>query len=76
MTPRTEIESYLNTLLDVGKFRDYGPNGLQVEGKVTVLASSPGVTASLRPHRGGASARGPMRCWCTTASSGVATMAG
>ena len=47
MTPRTEIESYLNTLLEVGKFRDYGPNGLQVEGKDGVGKIVSGVTASL-----------------------------
>ena len=46
MTPRTEIESYLGTLLEVGKFRDYGPNGLQVEGKPEVHRLISGVTAS------------------------------
>ena len=47
MTPRTELESYLNTLLDVGKFRDYGPNGLQVEGRPELHKIVSGVTASL-----------------------------
>jgi dinuclear metal center YbgI/SA1388 family protein len=47
MTPRTDIESYLNTLLEVGKFRDYGPNGLQVEGAPQVQRVVSGVTASL-----------------------------
>jgi dinuclear metal center YbgI/SA1388 family protein len=46
MTPRSEIESYLGTLLEVGKFRDYGPNGLQVEGKPEVQRLVSGVTAS------------------------------
>jgi dinuclear metal center YbgI/SA1388 family protein len=46
MTPRTELESYLGTLLEVGKFRDYGPNGLQVEGKPEVQRIVSGVTAS------------------------------
>ena len=46
MTPRTELESYLGTLLEVGKFRDYGPNGLQVEGKPEVGKLVSGVTAS------------------------------
>ncbi len=32
-TTRTEFESYLTDLLHPGEFRDYGPNGLQVEGK-------------------------------------------
>ena len=47
MTPRVEIESYLNTLLEVGKFRDYGPNGLQVEGREGIGKVVSGVTASL-----------------------------
>ena len=46
MTPRSEIESYLGTLLEVGKFRDYGPNGLQVEGRPQVQRLVSGVTAS------------------------------
>ena len=47
MAHRTEIESHLHTMLDVGRFRDYGPNGLQVEGKAEVLKIVSGVTASL-----------------------------
>ena len=47
MAARGEIEAYLNTLLDVGRFRDYGPNGLQVEGKPEVHKIVSGVTASL-----------------------------
>lgn len=46
MAARGEIEAYLNTLLDVGRFRDYGPNGLQVEGKPEVRKIVSGVTAS------------------------------
>jgi dinuclear metal center YbgI/SA1388 family protein len=46
VSSRTEIESYLHTLLDVGRFRDYGPNGLQVEGKPEVRRLVSGVTAS------------------------------
>nr|WP_235835201.1 Nif3-like dinuclear metal center hexameric protein [Albitalea terrae] len=46
MSSRSEIESYLHTLLDVGRFRDYGPNGLQVEGKPEVRRLVCGVTAS------------------------------
>lgn len=46
MSSRTEIESYLHTLLDVGRFRDYGPNGLQVEGRPEVTRLVSGVTAS------------------------------
>ena len=47
MPLRNEIESHLHTLLDVSAFRDYGPNGLQVEGKPEVRRLVSGVTASL-----------------------------
>jgi dinuclear metal center YbgI/SA1388 family protein len=43
---RIEVESYLLTLLDVGRFRDYGPNGLQVEGRPEIHRLVSGVTAS------------------------------
>jgi len=46
MAARTEIESYANALLDVARFRDYGPNGLQVEGREEVRSLVSGVTAS------------------------------
>jgi dinuclear metal center YbgI/SA1388 family protein len=46
MAARSDIESYVNTLLDVGRFQDYGPNGLQVEGQVEVHKIVSGVTAS------------------------------
>jgi dinuclear metal center YbgI/SA1388 family protein len=47
MALRTEIATYLDTLLEAGRFRDYGPNGLQVEGKPEVYKIVSGVTASL-----------------------------
>lgn len=40
------LETYLNQLLNIGKFRDYGPNGLQVEGRAEVQTIVTGVTAS------------------------------
>jgi dinuclear metal center YbgI/SA1388 family protein len=46
MASRSDIESYLGALLDLGKFRDYGPNGLQIEGKAEVHKLISGVTAS------------------------------
>jgi dinuclear metal center YbgI/SA1388 family protein len=46
MTTRNQIESYLATLLAVEGFKDYGPNGLQVEGRAEVLRLVSGVTAS------------------------------
>jgi dinuclear metal center YbgI/SA1388 family protein len=47
MAARYEIESYLATLLAVERFKDYGPNGLQVEGRAEVTRLVSGVTASL-----------------------------
>ncbi|MDH5537996.1 MAG: Nif3-like dinuclear metal center hexameric protein [Rhizobacter sp.] len=47
MADRAELEAYLNNLLEIGRFRDYGPNGLQVEGKPEVHKIVSGVTASL-----------------------------
>ncbi len=40
-----ELERYLNQLLNVAKFRDYAPNGLQVEGKTEIQRIVTGVTA-------------------------------
>ena len=47
MVQRRELEVYLATLLAVDTFRDYGPNGLQVEGRAEVNRLVCGVTASL-----------------------------
>ncbi|SEP21674.1 Nif3-like dinuclear metal center hexameric protein [Nitrosovibrio sp. Nv6] len=44
--PLNELEIYLNKLLDVTRFRDYCPNGLQVEGRSAVRQLISGVTAS------------------------------
>lgn len=44
---RNEIETYFNTLLQVDRFKDYGPNGLQVEGRAEMRRIVSGVTASL-----------------------------
>ena len=41
-----ELEQYLSTLLQVDRFRDYGPNGLQVEGGRPIRRLVSGVTAS------------------------------
>ncbi len=46
MVARNQIESYLATLLAVERFKDYGPNGLQVEGRAEVTRLVSGVTAS------------------------------
>ncbi|HQC99670.1 MAG TPA: Nif3-like dinuclear metal center hexameric protein [Aquabacterium sp.] len=47
MAQRSEIESHLAALLAVDRFKDYGPNGLQVEGRAEVRRLVSGVTASL-----------------------------
>ena len=47
MAQRSELESLLADWLEVARFRDYGPNGLQVEGKPEVRKIVSGVTASL-----------------------------
>ncbi len=44
---RAELETYLNQYLDASRFRDYCPNGLQVEGRAEIRAIVTGVTASL-----------------------------
>ena len=47
MAQRGEIESHLAGWLSVDRFKDYGPNGLQVEGRAEVAKVVSGVTASL-----------------------------
>lgn len=47
MADRKEIEACLNEWLSVAKFKDYGPNGVQVEGRPEVRKLVSGVTASL-----------------------------
>jgi dinuclear metal center YbgI/SA1388 family protein len=44
---RIELELYLNNLLETSRFKDYCPNGLQVEGRKRVEKIATGVTASL-----------------------------
>src|SRR5512133_1834621 len=46
MTRRTQLLQAFDTLLQPERFRDYGPNGLQVEGADTVRKIVSGVTAS------------------------------
>ena len=44
---RDELENHLNQLLDISRFHDYCPNGLQVEGRDNIHMIISGVTASL-----------------------------
>ena len=43
---RDELVRYLNALLEIERFKDYSPNGLQVEGRSDVRRIVAGVTAS------------------------------
>jgi dinuclear metal center YbgI/SA1388 family protein len=47
MITRTELLSYIESLLEPNRFRDYCPNGLQVAGRDEVSHIVTGVTASL-----------------------------
>ena len=44
--PRHELDAWLTTTLQPGRFRDYCPNGLQVEGRSHISHIVTGVTAS------------------------------
>jgi len=44
---RGELDAYLAEALNIARFRDYCPNGLQVEGRNRVASIVSGVTASL-----------------------------
>ena len=46
MARRSEIEEYLSAQLQTAGFKDYGPNGLQIEGREEVRRLVSGVTAS------------------------------
>jgi dinuclear metal center YbgI/SA1388 family protein len=48
---RDEIVQYLNDYLQVGKFKDYGPNGMQVIGRPAVNRVGLGVSANLECFR-------------------------
>ncbi|MDH3949059.1 MAG: Nif3-like dinuclear metal center hexameric protein, partial [Gammaproteobacteria bacterium] len=41
-----ELVAYTNDLLEIDRFQDYCPNGLQVEGKPQIQRLISGVTAS------------------------------
>jgi dinuclear metal center YbgI/SA1388 family protein len=46
MPSRAQLSTALDSLLEPGRFKDYGPNGLQVEGRGQVRRIVSGVTAS------------------------------
>ncbi len=45
---RTELVNYLNQAMNVASFKDYCPNGLQIEGKSQISRLAIAVTASLK----------------------------
>jgi putative NIF3 family GTP cyclohydrolase 1 type 2 len=47
MIERTKLLAAFDTLLQPERFKDYGPNGLQVEGSNEIKKIVSGVTASL-----------------------------
>lgn len=47
MVNREHLRAAFDTLLEPGRFKDYGPNGLQVEGRNPIRKLVTGVTASL-----------------------------
>lgn len=46
MMQLSELDDYIGRLLEINRFRDYCPNGLQVEGRAQVKRIASGVTAS------------------------------
>ena len=50
MVNREELKNYCNTYLDVDKFKDYCPNGLQIEGSLNITKI---VTFSMQITQGG-----------------------
>jgi dinuclear metal center YbgI/SA1388 family protein len=46
MVQRDALEKHLASILDINRFRDYCPNGLQVEGRIGIRTLVTGVTAS------------------------------
>lgn len=44
----SELSDYIGSLLEISRFRDYSPNGLQVEGRAEIRRIATGVTASQR----------------------------
>ncbi len=47
MIDRDTLVNHLHALLEADRYKDYGPNGLQVEGKSQIRKVVTGVTASL-----------------------------
>lgn len=48
MMQLSELNDYIGRLLEISRFRDYSPNGVQVEGRAEISRIATGVTASQR----------------------------
>jgi dinuclear metal center YbgI/SA1388 family protein len=48
MMQLAELRDYIGRLLEISRFRDYCPNGVQIEGRATIKRIATGVTASRR----------------------------
>ena len=68
---RAQLVAYLDRYLAADAGRDYGPNGLQVQGKEEIRKLVTGVSAGARALRARRPGRRPTRSWCTTGSSGT-----
>jgi len=73
MTQRVQLVSAFDTLLQPERFKDYCPNGLQVEGRAEVRKLVSGVTASLALIEAAAAARADALVRYTTVCFGGAT---
>ncbi len=73
MATRSQLLMACDALLQPQRFKDYGPNGLQVEGRDDIRLwsrASPPAWRSLKPP----SRPKRMPCWFTMACSGAARM--
>lgn len=73
---RDELEKYLNELLDIHRFQDYCPNGLQVEGRPEIQSIVSGVTASIDLLQAAIAAKADANSRCIMAISGAMKMSG
>lgn len=73
MTDRQELLLAFDALLEPDRFKDYGPNGLQVEGRAEIKKIVSGVTASQALIEA-AIAEQADAILCTTACFGAAKM--
>ena len=70
MITRDQLQTHLHEFLQCGRFRDYAPNGLQVEGRAEIRRILTAVTASQAAIAAAIGRR--MRFWCITATFGKA----